>query len=530
MEHEDPRRDFLVRMAGLGGVLPFVPQPQAKAKPPVYGSVINVREHGAAGNGRNFDTRPIQAAIEQCAQNGGGTLYFPAGEYLCGTLRLRSRICLYLDAGAKLMGSSSLQDYPEIVPGIRSYTDNYTDKSLIYGERLEDISIQGSGTIDGQGASFKGPYKLRPYMIRFIESRNIRVEGVTLQNSPMWVQHYLACEDVLISGIRVRSRVNENNDGIDIDCCDRVRIADCDISTGDDGIALKSSSPLVTRNVVISNCIVSSECNAIKLGTESNGGFRNVLISNCSIYNTRLAGLALEIVDGGILDSVAVSGIVMDQVGAPVFMRLGDRGRAHEATGRRPGIGRMRNVSISHLIVNGASDIGCAIAGLPDHPIENVSLENARMYFKGGGLKEDAHRPIPELPGEYPEFDMFDRLPAYALFGRHIQNLRLSNIATAFDQSESRPALSFEDIEGLDLDGFRVAAPHSDETALKFHQVRDCLIRGGRLIGRAPAFLQLSGERSADVTLIGNDFSKTMKPVEVAPNVPKDCAFLVSNR
>ncbi len=530
MEHEDPRRDFLIRMAGLGGALPFGPQVQGRAKPPAYGSVVNIREHGASGNGRNFDTKSIQAVIDQCAESGGGTVYFPAGEYLSGTLRLRSRICLYLDAGAKLLGSSSLQDYPELVPGIRSYTDNYTDKSLLYGERIEDISIQGPGTIDGQGASFKGPYKLRPYLMRFIECRNVRVDGVTLQNSAMWVQHYLACEDVLISGIRVRSRTNENNDGIDIDCCDRVRISDCDISTGDDGIVLKSSSPMVTRNVTITNCIVSSECNAIKLGTESNGGFRNVVISNCSIYNTRMAGLALEIVDGGILDGVTISGIVMDQVGAPVFMRLGDRGRAHESTGRRPGIGRMRNISINHLLVNGASDIGCAIAGLPDHQIENVTLENARLYFKGGGLKEDAHRQIPELPGEYPEFDMFDRLPAYALFGRHVRYLRLSNITTGFDQSESRPALSLEDVEGVDVDGLRVAVPRSDEPLITFHQVRDGFIRGGRLAGPASAFLRVSGERSADITLMGNDFSKVLKPVETVPNVPKDCVFMAANR
>ncbi len=530
MAPHDPRRNFLIRMAGLGVALPFMPSPQDKAMPPVHKNAVNVREHGVAGNGRNFDTKPIQAAIDRCAEGGGGTLYFPAGEYLCGTVRLRSRICLYLDAGARLVGSSNLQDYPELVPGVRSYADNYTDKSLLYGERIEDVSILGPGTIDGQGASFKGSYKLRPYLIRFIECRNIRVEGITLQNSPMWVQHYLACEDVLISGIRVRSRVNENNDGIDIDCCEGVQIANCDISTGDDGIVLKSSSPLVTRNVAISNCIVSSECNAFKLGTESNGGFRNVVISNCSIHNTRLAGLALEIVDGGILDGVAISGIVMDQVGAPVFIRLGDRGRAHESTGGRPGIGRVRNISINQLIVNGASDIGCAIAGLPDHHIENVSLENLRLFFKGGGLMEDARRQMPELPDDYPEFDMFDRLPAYALFGRHVQNLRLSNITVGFDRSESRPGLSFEDVEGLDVDGLRIAGPDGDQPVLKLHQVRDCLVRGSRISGRASAFLQVSGERSAGITLIGNDLSRAQKAVEIVPNVPKDCVFQSSNR
>ncbi|MHC4496707.1 MAG: glycoside hydrolase family 28 protein, partial [Planctomycetota bacterium] len=206
----------------------------------------------------------IQKAIDQCSSDGGGTVYFPPGTFLSGTIYMKTGVTLKLDAGCTLLGSKDLKDYPPTVQAFRSYTDNYTDKSLIYGENLDKIAIIGRGTIDGQGRSFKGPYKVRPYIIRFIQCRNVTVQDVTIRNSPMWVQHYMACDDVRITGVTVRSRVNHNNDGINIDSCRRVIISDCNISSGDDAIVLKSTSARICRDVTVSNCVVSSRCNALK--------------------------------------------------------------------------------------------------------------------------------------------------------------------------------------------------------------------------------------------------------------------------
>jgi polygalacturonase len=172
-----------------------------------------------AGDGVRPNTKPIQAAIDACAKAGGGTVYFPAGTYLSGTIVLKSHVTLHLDSGAALLGSKNLEDYPAHIPALRSYTDTYTDKSLVYAEDVENIAITGHGVIDGQGAAFHGPYKVRPYLMRFVSCRNVSVDGVTIKDSPMWVQHYLACDDVTIRGITVHSRVNGNNDGIDIDGC-----------------------------------------------------------------------------------------------------------------------------------------------------------------------------------------------------------------------------------------------------------------------------------------------------------------------
>ena len=173
-------------------------------------------------------------------------------------------------------------------------------------------------------------------MMRFVGCQGVQVDGITLKDSPMWVQHYLACDDVTIRGITVNSRCNDNNDGIDIDACQRVRISDSLVVSGDDAIVLKSTTGRVCRDVVISNCILSSLTNAFKAGTESNGGFQNIALSNCTFYETPGGGLALELVDGGILDGVVISNVVMKDVDCPIFIRLGNRARPYEDGMPRP--------------------------------------------------------------------------------------------------------------------------------------------------------------------------------------------------
>jgi len=363
--------------------------------------LYDVRDYGAKGDSKTLCTAAIQKAIDECANAGGGVVYFPPGKFLSGTVYMRSAVTLQLDAGSTLLGSADLKNYPQTVSGFKSYTDNYTDKSLIYGENLERIAIIGGGIIDGQGGSFKGPYKQRPYMIRFIQCRGVVVKDVTIRNSPMWVQHYLACDDVHISGITVRSLVNANNDGINIDSCHSVIISDCNIGSGDDAIVLKSTSARPCKNVVVSNCALSSRCNALKMGTESNGGFENIVITGCSIYDTRLAGVALEIVDGGVMDRVVVSNITMNKIGAPIFLRLGNRARLFKKDMGKPGIGIMRNITISNIEATGANATGCAISGLPEAKIENVTFSNIRLSFVGGGTKEDADRSVPEKAEDY---------------------------------------------------------------------------------------------------------------------------------
>jgi len=450
---------------------------------PAAGSAIaaeelyDIRDYGAKPGGKALCTKSIQKAIDTCSESGGGTVYLPAGTFLSGTIYFKTGVTLRLSVGSTLLGSTDLKDYPPTVQAFRSYTDNYTDKSLIYGENVERIAITGSGTIDGQGASFKGPYKVRPYMIRFIQCRNVTVKDVTIKDSPMWVQHFLACDDVRITGITVRSLVNHNNDGIDIDSCRRVIISDCNIESGDDAIVLKSTSARVCQDVVVSNCVLSSRCNALKMGTESNGGFENIVITGCSIYDTRLAGIALEIVDGGTMDRVVVSNITMNKVGAPIFLRLGNRARPFKKNMETPGIGIMRNITISNIEATGANPTGCAISGLPEAAIENLTLSNLRLSFEGGGTKANAERKIPERSSDYPEYSMFGRLSAYGLYCRHVKALKLFNVQLQLEKPDQRHAVVFEDVEDALIDCLDAPLSPDAGTMIRFTDVKRIFIR-----------------------------------------------------
>ncbi len=431
-------------------------------------NLFNIIDYGAIKDGSDLSTAAIQKAIDDCSGKGGGTVYIPPGRYVSGTLFLKSFVTLYLESGAILEGSRDLDDYPVVISTVRSYTDSYTNKSLIYGEDLEYVSVTGRGIIDGNGASFRVPdelrrkdlsasYKARPYMIRLINCRNVLVKDITLLNSPMWVQHYMACTGVNIYGITVRSRVNNNNDGIDIDGCSNVMISDCNISSGDDAIVLKSTLDKFCRNVTITNCVVSSDCNAFKLGTESNGGFQNIVLTGCTFYNTRLAGIALEMVDGGSLSNVTVSDVVMDSVSCPVFIRLGNRARPFKENMAKPGMGKLSGVMISNIQATGIGKTGCSITGLPGSHAVNISLNNIRLVFNGGGTRELASRVIDEFPDKYPEFGMFGILPVYGFFCRHVTGLKMEGIVLSYETPDYRPALWLEDVTDSGITGLKAS-------------------------------------------------------------------------
>ena len=494
MSNLSPRRHFLLGSFAVG---------QAAAR-----GIFDVTGFGAKPGDPALGTAAIQKAIDTCAAAGGGTVYFPAGRYLAGGLVLKSNVHLYLDAGATLLGSKRLDDFPVTIPKVRSYTDNYTERSLIFGEGLDNVGIHGPGTLDGQGAAYAGPYKVRPYMIRLISSTNVTVSDVTIRDSPMWVQHYLACDDVIVRGIRVHSRVNRNNDGIDIDGCQRVSISDCNISSGDDAIVLKSTLDRPTRDVAITNCVLSSHCNAFKLGTESNGGFENIVLSNCTMYDTRLSGIAVEMVDGGLLDGVHVSNVTMRDVRSTIFIRLGDRARPFEADGPRPAVGRLRNVQIANVRARGASNIGVAITGVPGYNIENVALDNVDLSFDGGVT--DGPETVPENEADYPEHKMFGVLPGYGFFCRHVRNIRFRGVQTDFAARDTRPGLVCDDVRDLDI----ADSCFSARTAsIRLRETAAASIRGCRLRQPTDTFCDLTPGHNERIALIANDVALATRPV-----------------
>jgi len=499
---------------------------------------FNILDYGAIGDGAALNTKFIQSAIDECAKAGGGTVFFPAGRYVSGTLILKSHVTLNLEAGAVLEGSKNLNDYIVKIPDIRSYTDSYTDKSLIYGEGLENIAIVGHGTLDGNGASFDDAshtlmkknlsesYKARPYMIRMIKCKDVLIRDVTILNSPMWVQHYLLCEDLNIDGITVNSRVGHNNDGIDIDACNRVRISNCDIVSGDDAIVLKSSLDEPCRNVTVTNCNISSNTNAFKLGTETNGGFENITFSNSTIYDTKLSGITLQMVDGGTLNQVSISNITMTNVAGAIFIRLANRARLYKENMPKPGMGKLSNVIISNVQASNVGNIGCSITGLPSYPIKNLTLENIHLTFKGGGTKDLLDREIPDLPEKYPEQTMFGKLPAYGFYCRHAENLTFNDVQLDFVEADERPAIVCDDITGLEL--YKIKAKLIGNVPLiQCKDVKNMFVQSCNAPQGIETFLYLSGSKSEHITLLGNDLSGAKNAIKKEDNIE---VYLDSNR
>ena len=513
----------------------------------VYYSVM---DYDAKGDGIVLDTEAIQKAINAANKNGGGTVFIPAGKYLSGTIFLKSNVSLYLDAGSELLGSTNLDDYPVTICAYRSYTDNYTERSLIYAEKVENISILGMGTINGQGAAFthfqtmEDPgYKQRPYMLRFIECKNITVRDITLINSPMWVQHYLACEDVVIDGITVNSFVAWNNDGIDIDSCDKVRISNCNIDSGDDSIVLKATSDRPCKNVTITNCVLNSHTNAFKLGTESNGGFKNITFNNSIIHNTRLAAIALELVDGGHLERVSVNNIVIENCGTAIFIRLGNRARPFLSKGPgssegtwtwdreeemvRPKVGSLSKLLINNIQASGIGSIGCSITGIPGHMVEDITLKNIRIKFNGGGSADLVDYDIPEMEIAYPEYNMFGSLPSYGFYVRHTNNIRFENIEMEYKKTDHRPALKFEDVRNLDLVDVDGEIELTTPAFVIMDRVRDAMISGCRPTQKMKYFIE--AKKSSNIGIMNNDFTKITDIVKLGREMSKKDIFMSCN-
>ena len=478
-------------------------------------------DFGAKADGKTLDTQAIQQAIDECAESGGGIVRLHQGVFLSGTLRLRSHVTLWIASGAVLRGSLDIADYPSITPKILYlYRDRFT-KSLIYAEGQEHIALIGRGEIDGQGHHFparKGDDGGRPYLIRFSQCKNVQVRGLTLRDSARWLSHYLACEDVTIEGVTINSRIRENRDGMDIDSCDKVRIANCSVFSGDDCIVLKSTAERPCRRVSVTNCTLSSQASALKLGTESQGGFADITFDNCVIYDTGGDGVSVEEVDGGVCERINISNIVMRDVRVPIFVRLGNRANPLPDC-PQPGFGSMRDVMITNIQATGADKIGCSITGIPGHPVENVTLQNIRIRFAGEGTAKDAERAVPEKESSYPKGSMFGVLPAYGVYCRHVNGLRLHNLDLAFEQDEVRPAIVADDVQNLDLFSLQARSTANTPSQIRLVNVRGALVHGCRLTEKTGTYLAVTGKESAGIALRGNDLRNADRRVDSTDDV-----------
>ncbi|HSE15944.1 MAG TPA: glycoside hydrolase family 28 protein [Pyrinomonadaceae bacterium] len=477
-----------------------------------FAGAFDVKKFGAKGDGKALDSPAINKAIDAAAAAGGGTVLFTAGTYRSFSIRLKSNVALYIDQGATILAADPRDgdgkyDLPE-----PNQWDQYQDfghshwrNSLIWGENLENISILGPGRIWGKGLVRSGSQsrtkeqndalekqgpdpKAGPFgypnardavepgwgnkAISLKLSRNVIIRDISILHGGHFAILATGVDNLTIDNVKI----DTNRDGIDVDACKNVRISNCTINSPfDDAICPKSSYALgyarVTENVTITNCQVSgydegtlfdgtykrdfrnangtfSPTGRIKFGTESNGGFKNITVSNCVFDYSR--GLALEAVDGALLEDVTISNITMRDISnSPIFLRLGARNRGPKETTKT---GAMRRVIISNVVVyNADPKYSSIISGIPGYLIEDVLLSNIRVYAKGGGTKEQAALEPPEREAIYPEPSMFGDLPAYGFFIRHVQGLQMRDVEVSYLSPDLRPAFWLNDVRNVEF-------------------------------------------------------------------------------
>ncbi|WP_286767715.1 MULTISPECIES: glycoside hydrolase family 28 protein [Sphingobacterium] len=448
--------------------------------------LVAAQEHQAAdfgirGDGEALNTRSIQAAIDYITAKGGGKLVFTPGNYITGSFYLKSNVTLQLDQGANLLGSNNPFDY---------HKDSVVNwQSMIYAIRQQNIGIIGKGTINGRGFQtamnalqnvHKGivqdELKLdrlrewnRPENIYFRECKNVLIKDITLRDPGSWNQTYDQCEDLHVEGIYVDSKSYWNNDGIDVVDCKNVVIRNCYFDAADDAICFKShDANAVCLNVLVENCTARSSASALKFGTVSRGGFRNFVVRNLVVYDTYRSAITFAAVDGGFVENILVDGVKSINTGNVIFLRIGDRW----SKGKKP---FMKDITIRNVYAEvpaNKPDLGysyegpvedmprnispASIIGLPDHKIENVTLENIEIVYPGGGNPLYAYRGtdpksldgIPEMANAYPEFSQFKELPAWGLYIRHAKKINLKNVTFRIKGADYRPTIVADDLTG----------------------------------------------------------------------------------
>ncbi|WP_267388750.1 glycoside hydrolase family 28 protein [Sphingomonas sp. GC_Shp_3] len=503
--------DRRLLLGGGAGLLAATALPAfAKRKPLVAAlGFVDVRDHGARGDGVTIDSPAIDRAIAFAAARGGGTVYFPPGSYASYTIHLMSNITLHLDRGAVLLaapvpiegtttgGYDPAEPQDLAIEPFQDYGHNHWRNSLIYGEGLHDIAITGEGLIWGKGLSrgHPDPGVARAEMpgvgnkaIALKKCRNVQLRDFSVLQGGHFALLATGVDNLTIDGLTV----DTNRDGFDIDCCRNVFVSNCRLNTPyDDAICPKSSFALgyarATENVAISNCHVTGAYEVgsfldatyrplvksrdtwltgrIKCGTESNGGFKNITVSNCVFE--KCWGLALESCDGAMIEDVAISNITMrDCQSAPIYMVLNKRMRGPQGAA----IGAIRRVLIDNLTCMNASAYPALLTGLDSRPIEDVKISNVFFEQAGGGDKAMAALVPPELEMTYPDPDRYGPLPATGFFVRHVRNLEMSHVEVRTRAADARAGFWLRDVDGFDGSFLKVPAG-----AAAFHRegVRD---------------------------------------------------------
>jgi hypothetical protein len=523
--------------ASAGAVfLNAMPYAQAQTAAPVSSEgarVYDVRSFGARGDGKTVDTAAVQSAVDTCNKDKGGTVLIPAGDFVVGTIELKSNVTLHIAAQGRLLGSPEIGDY-RAGNGVPPGNGNV---ALIYAVAAENCTIEGPGTIDGNGAKFytgkgdnTGPgqkssegYFQRPHLMIFYRCKNLRVRDVFLTASAYHCMRVLDCRYAYFTGIRIHNRVNKNNDGFHLVGNQYLHIANCDVACQDDACALFGSNKFVT----ITNCTFSTRWSIFRFG---GGEAENITISNCVIYDT--FGCAVKIRCGARsrIENVSFSNLIMRNVTGPISIGLDStsRRRPNESSSAAPGI--VRNISFNGIRASvvavgrqyedlpfpnafrpGETRTCIALNGVGDEFLQNISFNDVHVTYEGGGTAEEAAvREVPGFAGEYFELGV---PPAYGMYARNVRGLTMQNVRLEVIAPDLRPAVVFDHVTDAAVNGLSAQGNPNAESLLRFIDSRDVLMTASRVLTPTKLLLQLEGTANQAITIDGGDLSKAATPV-----------------
>ena len=538
--------------SGLIGATSIMAQTEARpgASHDLGTRAYNIRDFGAKGDGVTLDTAALQAAIDACNKDQGGTVLVPAGVFVIGTIEMKSNVTLHIAAQGKLLGSADGKQYyaADAIPLSGDSTLNDGNVGLIFAVKADNFTIEGPGVIDGQGFQFHSPTRgvpppsgrggnSRPYHLLLHQCKNIAVRDITLLESAYHSVRIIQSSHLNLTGIHIHNRVNGNNDGFHFISAQHVHISNCTVECQDDACALFGSCKYVT----VTNCSFSTRWSVFRFG---GGEAENIAVSNCLIYETYGCPIKMHCGSGARFENMSFSNLVMKDVTGPIAINVGQQPRrsqqgtpattatapaqaeARPQEARPPGI--VRNIAFSNIhatvvVPLQLADVpftsgyrpaevkSCISLNCVEGTLEKITFDDVHVTFPGGGTAEEAAlRDVPKVAGEYFETGI---LPSYALFVRNVRGLTLSNVRFEVAGTDARPAVVFDHVTDAAVNAFSVQGTKESESTLRFIESRDVLLTATRLLAPATTFLQVEGAESGSITVDGGDLSKASSAV-----------------
>ena len=496
--------------------------------------IYNVRDYGAKGDGKTLDTSAIQSAIDKCFNEKGGTVVIPAGDFLSGTLELKSNVTLHITASGKLLGSPKREDYTA-GKGVPPGNGNIV---FLYAVNAQNVSIEGMGTVDGNGLAFyngkgdnTGPGQNgvggnfdRPHLAIFYQCNNLRLTDTFFTASAYHCCRILDCKRVHIDGVKIYNRVNRNNDGFHFNSSEYVHLANCDVQCQDDACALFGSNKFVT----ITNCSFSTRWSVFRFG---GGESQNIAVTNCLIYETY--GCPIKISAGrASIENFTFSNIIMRNVTGPIG--IGFSGPSNNnANNNTPNTTKpfIRNIVFNAIratvvakpvdhpdihfgvtVREGEKNSCITLNAMGDYYLENISFTDVHVKYAGGGTKEQAAKVVPNIAAEY--FGVWDPAPggppAYGMYARNVKGLTLQNVRLEYDEPDARPAVIFDNVQDATINGLSAKGSEGTEL-LRFINSKDILLTAARLLTTSSVFLRVEGSASDGIVVDGGDIRKAVE-------------------